>query len=433
MRWFKLGDGILLAMGLFSVAVFLSGDWPAPSTDPLYWFHWCGRLVGVIGLTLLLLAAVLSIRLPRLDLMFGGLPRLWTIHRLIGFLGFVAVLLHAWLLGFATVARGRTMSLNGLFPDWSDWSDWPVWAGWAALLLMVVFLAPTFQFFGRLNYQRWKRLHLLSAPALLLALMHTLPLADHTWVWWLLGALSFGAIIWRKGLSPHLGRTSWEVTEVRQLKHDVVEICLKPLSESLRYSAGQFVYLTPRVPGLSAGNREEHPYTIASSPSDSLLRLGIKDLGDASHALQTVPPGSRIEIEGPYGDFYLRHYPRRNQLWFGGGIGITPFVSGARAMLDDTSDTSVHLFYLSQDEHRSYYLEELQAIAREQPRFDITAHHFYVQGALTLAFLEDYCPDFRDREVYLCGPPGMVSHLKPLLRKAGMAADAIHSEVFDFL
>jgi len=90
-------------------------------------------------------------------------------------------------------------------------------------------------------------------------------------------------------------------------------------------------------------------------------------------------------------------------------------------------------FYLSQDEHRSYYLEELQAIAREQPRFDITAHHFYVQGALTLAFLEDYCPDFRDREVYLCGPPGMVSHLKPLLRKAGMAADAIHSEVFDFL
>ncbi|MEX2365858.1 MAG: hypothetical protein WD601_04590, partial [Pseudohongiellaceae bacterium] len=156
-------------------------------------------------------------------------------------------------------------------------------------------------------------------------------------------------------------------------------------------------------------------------------------LGDASHALQKVPPGSRIEIEGPYGDFYQRHYPQRDQLWLGGGIGITPFVSGARAMLDDESSTSVHLFYLSQDEQRSYYLDELQVIAREQPRFDVTAHYFSVKGAVTLAFMEQHCPDLREREVYLCGPPGMISYLKPLLRKAGIAADAIHSEVFDFL
>lgn len=430
MRWFKSGDAILLVMGSVPIAVFLLGNVPAASADPLYWFRWSGRLAGVLGLTLLLLAALLSIRLPRLDLMFGGLPRLWTIHRLIGFLGFIAILLHAWLLGFATVAQGRTLSIAGLFPAWTDW---PVWAGWAALALMVVFLAPTFQFFGRLNYQRWKRLHLLSAPAVLLALLHTLPLADSTWVWWLLGALSIGAIIWRKVLSPHFGRTPWEVTEVRQLKHDVVEICLTPLIRPLRYVAGQFVYLAPIVPGLSAGNREEHPYTIASAPSDPLLRLGIKDLGDASHAIQTLAPGSRIMVEGPYGDFYLRHYPQKDQLWLGGGIGITPFVSGARAMLDDRTSASAHLFYLSQDEYRSYYLDELKTIAQEQPRFDITAHYFSVQGAVTLEFLEENCPDFREREVYLCGPPGMMNHLKPLLRKAGIAADAIHSEVFDFL
>ncbi|MEX2366684.1 MAG: ferric reductase-like transmembrane domain-containing protein, partial [Pseudohongiellaceae bacterium] len=280
MRWFKPGDGVLLVLGLIPVSIFLLNHWPSPSTDLLYWFRWCGRLIGVVGLTLLLLAALMSVRLPRLDLLFGGLPRLWTIHRLVGFLGFIAILLHAWLLGFATVAQGRTLSLTGLFPSLSDW---PIWAGWLALALMVVFLAPTFQFFGRLNYQRWKRLHLLSAPALVLALVHTLPLAGEPWVWWVMGALSIGAIVWRKVLSPQLGRSAWEVAEVIQLKHDVVEICLKPQGKPLRYMAGQFVYLTPQVPGLSAGNREEHPYTIASAPSDPLLRLGIKDLGDASH------------------------------------------------------------------------------------------------------------------------------------------------------
>ncbi|WP_028670479.1 ferredoxin reductase family protein [Saccharospirillum impatiens] len=430
MRWFKPGEGILLVLGLIPVAIFLLNHWPSPSTDPVVWFRWSGRLVGVVGLTLLLLAALMSLRLPKLDLMFGGLPRLWRIHRLVGFMGFVNILLHAWLLGFATVTQGRTLSLAGLFPDVANW---PIWAGWLALALMVVFLAPTFQFFGRLNYQRWKRLHLLSAPALVLGLIHTLPLADQPLVWWVLGALSIGAIVWRKVLSPHLGRSAWEVAEVRQLKHDVVEICLKPLGEPMRYMAGQFVYLTPQVPGLSAGNREEHPYTIASAPSDPMLRLGIKDLGDASHALQQVPPGSRVDVEGPYGDFYLRHYPKRDQLWLGGGIGITPFVSGARAMLDDQTDASVHLFYLSQDEYRSYYLDELQNIAVKQSRFDITAHHFSVQGAVTVAFLEEHCPDFRDREVYLCGPPGMMKHLIPLLKRAGITGNAIHSEVFDFL
>ncbi|HET8902502.1 MAG TPA: hypothetical protein VFN16_00745, partial [Saccharospirillum sp.] len=59
---------------------------------------------------------------------------------------------------------------------------------------------------------------------------------------------------------------------------------------------------------------------------------------------------------------------------------------------------SVHLFYLSQDEYRSYYLDELQDIAGKQPRFDITAHYFSVQGAVTVAFLEEHCPDFRQRK-----------------------------------
>lgn len=59
------------------------------------------------------------------------------------------------------------------------------------------------------------------------------------------------------------------------------------------------------------------------------LRFGIKDLGDASHALQTVTPETRVLIEGPYGEFFERRFPQRDMLWLGGGIGITPFVGGA--------------------------------------------------------------------------------------------------------
>ncbi len=388
-----------------------------------------GRLAGVLGLSLMLLAGISSVRIPGLDRWWGGLPRLWRLHRWMGFLGFILVLLHVWSMVFAFVPQSLDAALHTLVPPLSDW---PIWLGWLALLFTLGFLAPTFQFFGRLNYQRWKRLHILSAPALLAALAHTLPLARYPVFWWVLGGLAVAAIVWRKGLSPRMGRSNWTVARVDSLVPGVVELVLDPVDQPLSYEPGQFVYLTPLAPSLTAGRGEEHPFTLSSASSSRQLKLGIKDLGDASHALQTIPVGSAVQVEGPYGVFYQRNHPEAGQLWLGGGIGITPFVSGARALTEESS-VDVQLIYLAQDESRSYYLEELRSIAGRCPGFSVAAHLFRVEGPVTLAYLKQQCPDIQRREVYLCGPPGMVNHLLPILHAAGVPRSAIHSEVFDFL
>lgn len=424
---FKPGDALLTLLLLLPVLVF-SLAW-SPASNLTAWLNDSGRLSGVLGLSLLLLAALMSIRLPRLDVAFGGLPRIWQLHRLAGFGGFMLVLLHVWCLAFAGLAGGLDGALARLFPPGSAWA---IWLGWAALLCLVIFLAPTFRFFGRLHYQRWKALHLLSVPALLLALAHSIALTTPSWHWWLLGVGALGAIVWRKLLSPRLGRSDWTVEAVTPLATGVVELTLAPMGQPLQYQPGQFVYLTPRQPLLSAGNNQEHPYTLSSAPGETRLRLGIKKLGDASAALQHIAIGSRVQVEGPYGDFYQRHYPHRDQLWLGGGIGITPFVSGARAIAEGWP-VKAQLFYLCHDPERAYYLEELDQIATQNPAFKVTPHFLRSEGPLSLAFLEAHCPDFRQREVYLCGPPGMVNHLKPLLRQAGLPLTAIHTEVFDFL
>ena len=430
-RWFKPGDLLLIAMVVVPVALIypslLQENWHQPSG----FFRGLARLAGVIGLSLMLQAAMMSIRLPHLDRLFGGLPRLWTQHRLVGFLGFMLVLFHAWGLSFSVITRGLEPAMVVLFPPLSYW---PVWMGWLALAFMVAFLGPTFRFFGRLNYQNWKRLHILSAPATLAALAHTIPLATNPWIWWLLGALAIGAIVWRKILSPSLGRFEYEVVDVNTLLRGVVEISLKPRGKAMQYEAGQFLYLTPFDESLSNGIGEEHPYTISSAPGDEYLKVSIKDLGDASHAIQTIKNGSRVQVEGAYGDFYERHYPQKKQLWFGGGIGITPFVSGARDMAyKEHAAEPAHLFYLANDDYRTYFLDELKEIAERQPAFDLTLHLFREQGPITAEFLQEHCPDYRDREIYMCGPPPMVNHLKSLLIRAGVPASAIHFEVFDFL
>lgn len=430
--WLKAGNLVLLALLILPLIIAfprLLSQWDSGTAGML---RAAGLGAGILGMSMMLVAAALSVRLPGLDRWFGGLPHMWLIHRGIGFGAFILIMVHALLLGFAAMPAGLSSSLTTMFPPFENWA---VWMGWLALITMVIFLGPTFQFFGRpLHYQRWKKLHLLSAVATVFALLHLFPLARELWLWVILAVLAIGAIVWRKGLSPKLGRYAYEVVSVEPLVRGVVEISLKPTGQTMPYEAGQFVYLSPIDPELSAGHNEEHPYTIASSPDDEYLRIGIKDLGDASHALQTIKPGTKAMVEGPYGDFYDRHYPERKQLWLAGGIGVTPFVSGSRAIkAGENQGDDVHLVYLANDHQRAYYLDELMAIGKDSDTLTVTPHYYRELGPLDSEFLKQHCPDFAEREIYMCGPPGMTEHLRQLLIEHGVPRSRIHSEAFDFL
>lgn len=433
------GDVLLLGVFLLPVMVTVPGlPWGAQD-----WLYSLAELVGVLALSAFLLAGMLSARIPGTDLWFGGLVRVWALHRWLGFSAFMLVMAHVLLSALASLFLSLGHSIETLFPPLSHW---PVWIGWAAFVTMLVFIAPTLNFCGTLHYQRWKRLHLLSAPALLLALLHTLMLSSVAWVWWLLSALAFMAIAWRKGLSPWLARKPYVVAAVDVLARDVVELCLRPRGKGICWRAGQFVYLTPMDRSLAAGYREEHPYTIASASSSGgdELRIGIKAVGDATRALVNIQPGAEVRIEGPYGAFFDSpglETPRSEspasqpkQLWLAGGIGITPFVSGARdKMATADPGPDVCLFYLANRLERAYYLDELVRIAEACGSFAVHAHYMSENGVITRDYLAQHCADFAEREVYLCGPPGMITHLHTLLRHAGVPAKRIHTEAFDFL
>lgn len=430
----KVGDYVLIAICILPWLVALPRlGWPVGASVG-DWLHWLGISSGILGLSTMLLAAAVSIRLPGFDRYFGGLARLWGIHRGLGFASFMLVMVHVLALGFSAASVSLTVAMATLFPPISHLS---VWWGWFAWLAMLVFLAPTFNFFGSLNYQHWKSLHLLSAFAVIAGLLHAFLLAPQQFVWWLLGAAAVGAIIWRKVLSPHFSRVPYRVESVTPLVNNVVEIALSPESTAINYQSGQFIYLTPLDKTLAAGGGEEHPYTIASAPSDDCLRIGIKALGDASGALQTVTLGSRVMIEGPYGDFYNRDYPARDQLWLGGGIGITPFVSGARHMeaqqASHRPQGNVQLLYLAKNAERAYYHTLFKHVSQLCEEFVYDVHYFQQEGPLTEAYLRAFCPDYAEREIYMCGPPGMNQHLRRLLIEQGIPTSRIHSEVFDFL
>ncbi|MCA1799435.1 MAG: ferric reductase-like transmembrane domain-containing protein [Xanthomonadaceae bacterium] len=411
------------------VAAWLAAPagWDAQST-----LQWLGRLAGIAGFVLMLVAASVSIRIPGLDQPFGGLTELWQVHRWLGTGAFLLLLAHPLLLALSAAAVSPAAAAEVLSPPATHRA---AWFGWAALVAMMVFLAPTFSFFGAPRYQLWKRLHALSALAVLLGFAHTLLLnrALPAWAWWALGALAFASIayrlVWRK-LHPGARYT---ITAVTPLADRVVELALeRPRGQRMRFDAGQFVYLAPLDPALTAGRRQEHPYTICSAPADPQLRIAIKALGDATAALQHVRPGTDVLVDGPYGRFFEPGEQDR-ELWVGGGIGITPFVGRARAIGLAGAPVDIDLVYCSNDASRAYYLDELVAIAERVPGFRVWPHYFRDEGPLDAAWIAQRCEDVSARRLYACGPAPLLRETRIIRAALAIPRRRYHSEEFSFL
>src|SRR5881628_4268945 len=112
------------------------------------------------------------------------------------------------------------------------------------------------------------------------------------------------------------------VVDVRQETADVVSITVEGqhLNE-LRAESGQFFrwrFLTPDH-WLTA-----HPFSLSAPPGATTLRLTVKALGDGSRNLQSLPIGTWVIAEGPYGAVTAARRVHRNVLLIAGGVGITP-------------------------------------------------------------------------------------------------------------
>lgn len=414
-----LGDAVLILLALAPLAALAD---PAPTLAFL------GRASAALGLACLLLAAMTSARVPGFDLWFGGLTRLWRLHHYLGAAAFLLLMAHPLLLSFAAARVSLPAASAVLFPGPSAWK---VWAGWLSLGLMAVFLAPTFWFFGRPEYQRWKSLHALSGAAVVLGLAHTLALGGTRTLWAAYGACALLAFTYRVFAARRLARR-FTIVAVETAGRGVVELTLRADEGRLEHRDGQFIYLTPLDPGLARGQGEEHPYTVSSAAGAADLKIVVKDLGDASRALQTVAVGSTALVEGPYGEFFHRSGGRAGELWIAGGVGLTPFLSRVRSLAPGRA-CDIHLVYCVQDESRAHFIKELEAAAASVPGLRLWPHHFAREGPLTAAFLAARCPDFAGRETYVCGPPELIAAARRELRGAGMPAARVHSEDFSWL
>jgi ferredoxin-NADP reductase len=206
----------------------------------------------------------------------------------------------------------------------------------------------------------------------------------------------------------------------------------------LKFLPGQYMEWTlPLKRSDGRGNRRS--FTIASSPTESDVHLGVKFYEPSSRFkqhLKSMQPGDTITAGMLSGDFVLPLDPRKKLVWIAGGIGITPFRSHAKYLIDKVQKRDVELFYVVSDpaeiaykdlwdEARALGINTTYVLSSEK----VPTHWKGLTGRLTAEQITAV-PDWQKRTYFISGPNAMVEAYKTMLRKAGVPRRNIVTDYF---
>ena len=382
------------------------------------------NLAALFGIAAWAATLVLASRIRPVERAVGGVENLYRLHRRVGVLVAILVTTHVI---FLTLHAGSS-ALDLYVPA----AGLSVFTGVIAFVLLISLVVTSIT--RRLSYPMFVLLQRLLGVTFLIGAFHSFAvhgtMASAPGLTIYLGCLTAAGVasLGYRVIGGRLGvgRYDYGVAEVRHLDDHAVEITLVPVGRPLEFRAGQFVYATFRQSGIPL---ESHPFTITSAPGADSLRLAVKRLGDFTGSVMTLRPGSRAQLEGPFGRFCLRPDHVHSQTWIAGGIGITPFLSWARS-LDEP--IAADLYYCTPGAEHAHFLEELFDIADRYPTFRVIPIRKTSLGRLSVSDIEGVNPNLSDGHIFICGPPALVENLTTGFVTKGMPPRRIHSETFDF-
>ncbi len=222
------------------------------------------------------------------------------------------------------------------------------------------------------------------------------------------------------------------VESVRRETPDSVTVTIKPGWEWPGHRAGQYLRLGVEVDGV----HHWRAYSLTSDPTRADGRIAITPklvpTGKVSPFLCTrLRPGTVVRLGGVEGTFTLPDPLPPRLLLLSAGSGVTPIASMVRhlrATREGASCDVVHAHSI-RDPASFAFGPELRALAADRGGYRLHEWLSGARGRLTPAQLDALCPDWRERETFLCGPPALLCALQEHWRAQGDSA-RLHVEHF---
>jgi len=207
------------------------------------------------------------------------------------------------------------------------------------------------------------------------------------------------------------------------------------------FKAGQFLEMTLLDPSETDAEGNARTFSIASAPHEETLMVATRMRNTAfKRVLNKMPPGSAVKIEGPSGSLILHNNEKRTAVFLAGGIGITPFRSIVFRAAKEKLPHRIFLFYSNRRPEDAPFLDEMQALERENPNYNLVASmtemaksHQSWHGEIGLIdreMLLRYLKDAISPIYYVAGPTEMVKGLHTMINEAGVDDDNIRAEEF---
>lgn len=209
----------------------------------------------------------------------------------------------------------------------------------------------------------------------------------------------------------------------------------------LRYKPGQYIEMT--LPHTHVDARGDRRYfTLASSPTEPDIHLGVKFYDPGSSFKQAMLAMDRISesvIARVSGEFTLPKNPKQRLAFIAGGIGVTPFRSMTKYLLDTHEQRDIVLLYgarqWSDVAYAPVFEEARQRLGMKtvyaldgQQTADVP--YPYQPTRINEELIRREIPDFRERTFYISGAHAMVADVKRMLRALGVPQHHIRTDFF---
>lgn len=201
------------------------------------------------------------------------------------------------------------------------------------------------------------------------------------------------------------------------------------------FRAGQYVCAALNIDG----SLTTRPYSICSSPAEineGKIAVTVKTNPNgfaADWILANWHVGQEVRLSGAEGFMYYEEVrDGKNVVALAGGVGITPYISMARAIRDGIEDFNLTVIFNSRTEDSILFRKEFEEICAATDKVKIVhvlsreEKEGYEHGHITAELIKKYAPE--TYSVYICGPESMYKAALEEVKKLGVKNKDIRHE-----
>ena len=229
-----------------------------------------------------------------------------------------------------------------------------------------------------------------------------------------------------------------QLKDTKRLASGIYEFIFQKNSK-FTFTPGQYMEWTlSHKKSDTRGNRRY--FTLASSPTENTIRLGVRLYEKPSSfksSLVKMTHGGKIVAGGVAGDFVLPRDKDEKLVFIAGGIGITPFRSMLKYLVDTNEKRDIVLLSINKIAEDIVYKDIFEEAEKKigLKILYILTEEFPVgwkglTGHLSPEMIQEHVADFKDRTFYISGSHLVVTSTKSVLRKLGINNAKIKTDYF---